>query len=373
MLINRNNYESIFLLYVDNELSAQEKEMVEQFVVDQADLKNELAQLLQTKTQASKFVAFGDFSSLLKLTIPHAEINETNCMDWLLLYLDNELDANERKAVEAFVQLNPHYAAELRLLQSTHLATLDAQGYGDKADLLRKEDDDRVIPFPWWRIAAAAIFIGILLGAYLLRNQVSNSNPSNIVKNPVQKENAPVTIIQPKSSDVDSGRIQQNDLTVASAQKEGEPIVNRTNELKNKTDQSRNKETKQNEENKSTNDDLVKQNLNKSLLQPITIENTNSNPNLQNTIQNDVVIPNTNIVIPAPKPQYVVYNPDAKEDVAKGSKNRGGRKLKRLLQRSVLGQEPTDEGEPKVTNIAFFQIETKTEEKKVEANEQKHK
>ncbi len=372
MLINRNNFETFFLLYADNELSAQEKEMVDQFVMDQEDLKNELEQLLQTKTQASKFVAFGDFSSLLKLTIPHAAINEINCIDWLLLYVDNELDANDRKAVEAFVQMNPHYAEELSLLQSATLSTIDVQGYGDKTDLLRKEDDDKVIPFPWWRIAAAAIFIGVLLSAYFLRNQESGIIEPSIVKNSTQKENAPV-IVKPQINKVDSIGNQKNNLTVVPKQKEDKPTLNSIIELKNKSNSTATKKSSTAEAYQPINEDLVQQNINKPLLQPNTIENTNSNPNLQNGTQNKIVIPNTNIQIPAPKPQFAVYNPDAQEDVVKASKNRGGRKLKRLLQRAVLGQESTDVGEPKVTNIAFFQIETKTEERKVEVNEQKHK
>ncbi len=372
MLINRNNYESIFLLYVDNELSAQEKEMVEQFVVDQGDLKNELEQLLQTKTQASKFVAFGDFSSLLKFTVPQDALNETNCMDWLLLYVDNELTVEERKAVETFVQVNPHYAAELSLLQSTILSTIDVQNYGNKADLLRKEDDDKVNPFPWWRIAAAAIFIGVLLSAYFLRNQESGINEPSIVNNSAQKENAPVNV-KPQINKVDSVGNQKNNLTVVPQQKENKPSLNSIIELKNKSNSTATKKSSTAEAYQPINEDLVQQNINKPLLLPTTIENTNSYPNLQNATQNNVVVPNTTILIPAPKPQFAVYNPDAQEDVVKASKNRGGRKLKRLLQRAVLGQESTDVGEPKVTNIAFFQIETKTEERKVEVNEQKHK
>jgi uncharacterized membrane-anchored protein YhcB (DUF1043 family) len=370
MLINRHNYESFFLLYVDDELSAQEKEMVDQFVADQADLKAELDRLLQTKMQASQFVAFGDFSSLLKLTTPHAHINESNCMDWLLLYVDNELNATEQNAVEAFVQLNPHYAEELSFLQSTKLSIEDQLAYGDKSDLLRKEKDDRVIPFPWWRIAAAAILIGLLFGAYFLRNQNASNEQQTIANAPVQKEKTP-NIVDPSSKNADSSINQQKDLTATESTKDVNTVFNKTAASTKATNSNKDKSATEKEDNNSAKEKFAKQDLQKPLQEPSLIENTNTA--IQNGTPKNVVVPNAMNVVPAPKPQYVVYNPDAKEDVAKTSKNRNGRKLKRLLQRAVLGQESTDEGEPKVTNIAFFQIETKTEEKKVEVNEQKHK
>ena len=48
MNINRHNYESYFLLYVDNELSVQEIDALNLFIEDNADLKNELEILQQS-------------------------------------------------------------------------------------------------------------------------------------------------------------------------------------------------------------------------------------------------------------------------------------------------------------------------------------
>ena len=49
--INRYNYETYFLLYVDNELSAVEKNSVDEFVQSNPDLGEELAMLFQTVLQ----------------------------------------------------------------------------------------------------------------------------------------------------------------------------------------------------------------------------------------------------------------------------------------------------------------------------------
>src|ERR1700759_4466094 len=48
MEINRNNYETFFLLYLDRELNASEMSEVEKFVKDNADLQKEFSLLRQT-------------------------------------------------------------------------------------------------------------------------------------------------------------------------------------------------------------------------------------------------------------------------------------------------------------------------------------
>ena len=52
MNINRDNYEMYFLLYVDKELSAEERSAVEKFVAENADLKAELESLASATLSA---------------------------------------------------------------------------------------------------------------------------------------------------------------------------------------------------------------------------------------------------------------------------------------------------------------------------------
>jgi len=65
MNINRHNYEEFFLLYVDGELSAPERKLVELFVQENADLANELQMFEQTKLPTETML-FADKSTLYK-------------------------------------------------------------------------------------------------------------------------------------------------------------------------------------------------------------------------------------------------------------------------------------------------------------------
>ena len=56
MEINRNNYETFFLLYLDRELNPAEKQEVENFLAENADLQKEFKQLQQTVLAPAEIV-----------------------------------------------------------------------------------------------------------------------------------------------------------------------------------------------------------------------------------------------------------------------------------------------------------------------------
>ena len=66
MNINRYNYEEFFLLYVDNELTKEERADVEAFVQENPDLEEELLMLKQSSLRPDLTVKFPGKSSLMK-------------------------------------------------------------------------------------------------------------------------------------------------------------------------------------------------------------------------------------------------------------------------------------------------------------------
>ena len=67
------------------------------------------------------------------------KLNQENYETYLLLYIDNELTASERAAVEAFLEANPQYTNEFKALQNAILAP-EAITFPDKSMLYRFEE-----------------------------------------------------------------------------------------------------------------------------------------------------------------------------------------------------------------------------------------
>src|SRR5437016_1280576 len=113
MNINRHNYEEFFLLYVDNELSATERNAVELFVQQNPDLGKELQLLKQTIVPCDEFI-FDEKQSLLK-------DGSLALQEQLLLFADNELTPGETDRVAALLATDKAAAAEWNILQRTKL------------------------------------------------------------------------------------------------------------------------------------------------------------------------------------------------------------------------------------------------------------
>jgi len=102
MKIDRHNYEEYFLLYVDNELSVDQKKQVELFVKENPDLEEELVMLQRSRLIPDDKIVFNE-KHLLMREENNSFINVSNYEEWLVLYVDDELNEKEKLAVEKFV------------------------------------------------------------------------------------------------------------------------------------------------------------------------------------------------------------------------------------------------------------------------------
>jgi anti-sigma factor RsiW len=152
MNINRHNYETFFLLYVDKELSAPDRKAVEEFVQENPDLQMELELLQATVIKA-------DDTVLDKKDWLYMEEEITALQENLLLYADDELTAADKRSVEALLATDTKARAEWAVLQQTKLQPDMDVVFEEKAVLYRHETG-RIVVFRWWRAAAAAILIG---------------------------------------------------------------------------------------------------------------------------------------------------------------------------------------------------------------------
>ena len=157
MNINHHNYEEFFILYMDNELSAEDRRSVELFVQENADLKEELDILLQSRMVPDEKLVFEEKDSLLK-SGGLSSIGAHNYEEWFLYYADNELTPAQRKEVEQFITNHSSLQNELTLLLRAKIEPEEIV-FPYKESLYREEEKVRVIAFSWKRYAAAAALL----------------------------------------------------------------------------------------------------------------------------------------------------------------------------------------------------------------------
>ncbi|MDO9374108.1 MAG: hypothetical protein Q7T76_06810 [Ferruginibacter sp.] len=189
MNINRNNYESFFLLYIDNELSAEQKIAVDQFVQINPDLEEELVMLQQTVLKADE-LEFDFKESLFRSATSANEIEQQ-----LLLHLDNELSSPEHQQITRLIQNDPSVKKQWELLQATRLDKNEHIPFPDNKILYRHEAG-RVVAFPWLRVAAAAMLIGVATWAGV--GYLNNDRQATNVE-PVATVDIPAPAVQPKT------------------------------------------------------------------------------------------------------------------------------------------------------------------------------
>ena len=203
MKIDRHNYEEFFLLYVDNELNVEQKKQVELFAQENPDLEEELVMLQQSRLIPDEAIVF-DKKELLMKEENHSFINMNNYEEWLVLYLDNELNEEERREVEKFTSEHTHVQEELALFQQTKLQPEEIV-FPHKAFLYKKEERVRVISMSWWRVAAAAVLIiatGITIYSVLNKGQKTTTGKEEIALNKKsQKNNNTIDTVKPVTNE----------------------------------------------------------------------------------------------------------------------------------------------------------------------------
>jgi len=194
MKITRHNYEEYFVLYLDNELGSGDRRQVDLFVLENADLKNELDWLKQSRLVPDASVVFDNKEQLMKAS-GIGSINIDNYEEWLLLYTDNELSAEQKIDVEQFAASDSAIKTSLDILQKTKLQAEEDIVFPNKEILYRKEEKVRVVAIRWWKIAvAAALFIAISTTAFIVLNK------KNITKEALATRNLHVIKSTPENS-----------------------------------------------------------------------------------------------------------------------------------------------------------------------------
>lgn len=113
MEINQHNYEHYFLMYIDNELSAEEKAAVNDFIMLHPNYANKLETLQQLKISPDTLIYENKFS-LYKLSE-----QDEQC----ITYLENEMTSDEKASFESKLSANTSLQSTAKQWQGAFLTT----------------------------------------------------------------------------------------------------------------------------------------------------------------------------------------------------------------------------------------------------------
>ena len=184
MNINRHNYEEFFLLYADNELPADQRRAVEDFVDQNPDLKEELSLLNDLRLEPDTTIFFDHKESLLQpVSFKDDAAPITEDEEKILSFIDLELSATETTELKQKFADNPGLRTELEFFAKTKIQPDLSVVFPDKSLLYRSSQEKTlVIRMSWVRVAVAA---AILLIAGLL--WINNSVDETVGTGPIAK------------------------------------------------------------------------------------------------------------------------------------------------------------------------------------------
>jgi hypothetical protein len=141
-----------------------------------------------------------------------------NYPDFLLRYIDGELDLRETEALLAFVALHPEALEELESLQSTKLdievitcpnkAVLyknifpvivepETIVYPHKQKLFKKEKEKApVVLLKWWAVGAAAVFLFMMVRYGVLDQKAGSTVSKNSISKNKDAKESPIAVVK---------------------------------------------------------------------------------------------------------------------------------------------------------------------------------
>jgi hypothetical protein len=216
MSINRNNYEEYFILYNDNELSAEEKRRVEEFVAANIDLKEEFELLKELKLDPADEIRFDKTNLYKPITLQDDILQPTTEQEKLLMYLDNELGQKEKAALETQLKANVALQREFELLAKTRMVPDLNIVHPDKQSLYKREEQpSRVISMIWVRVAVAAALI-LVVGLIWLNRSAAPTTIDPVIVKTEASEIKPIEAPKVSSNESvvksDEGNIEMKDF-----------------------------------------------------------------------------------------------------------------------------------------------------------------
>lgn len=166
--INKNNYESFFLDYLEGRLNTEQTEVLMRFLDENPALREELEGFEMVTVEPDSSIRFEGSKSLKKpVVMASGNINEHNFEEIFAAYAEGDLSQPEMEQVHTFVGLNPHLGRELELLVRCRLQADEKIIFPDKASLKKPVIFPILTRRLYYGIAAAAS-LALLIGLSFL-------------------------------------------------------------------------------------------------------------------------------------------------------------------------------------------------------------
>ena len=182
MEINQHNYEHYFLMYIDNELSADEKAAVNDFIMQYPNYANKLETLQQLKISPDTLIYENKFS-LYKLSE-----QDEQC----IAYLENEMTNEEKASFENKLSANITLQSTVKQWQATFITpptTIEIDP-NFKNSLYKKSAQIKplwaTVTFKRW--ASVAAILVVVIGYNQFNTQNKQESPSFTNNNEVKTE-----------------------------------------------------------------------------------------------------------------------------------------------------------------------------------------
>jgi len=191
-MIDITNYETWFLLYADNELSAEEKATVLSFVQQHPTLQQEFDGIMQLRFSPAEIQHQVDKASLLSISMEDNMQAALEEYQLLINYIDGELSFIEIAEVEKRLKHDVAFLASYMQLSILKLEPDHSIVHPNKIALYKRE---KVVAFGWKRSLVAAASLIIAAGLFWIVEQPNVGN-TNAVVLVAPESKAPKTIEQ---------------------------------------------------------------------------------------------------------------------------------------------------------------------------------
>jgi len=240
MKINQHNYEYYFLMYIDNELSAEEKAEVNDFIMQHPNYANKLQELQQLKISPDTLIYENKFS-LYKLSE-----QDEQC----ITYLGNEMTNEEKVSFESEISTDIYLQSNVKQWQATFMTppTTIEIDQNFKNSLYKKSTQIKplwaTVTLRRWASVAAILLVVIGVRLFNARNKQGASSFTN--NNGAKTELNKAAVIEtnngtdrnPTKSAIALNKIKKEVLSPIvpiRAQAQNENVNSNLNSLANKT------------------------------------------------------------------------------------------------------------------------------------------